>query len=331
MKFIKNLQENESVTSYCQVRSKQAKLKKNGELYLRLVLGDSSGRIEGKLWENIEEVQEGIQAGDFVKYQGVVQVYNGSKQLILKRIRKALQERDSEDDFDVEDLIPCTEYDIEEMWQKLHSLVLQQTSRPCIVQLLTNVLNDNEEQIKSYPAGVEIHHDYWGGFLEHVLSVVESALFFADKYPDLDKDLLIAGAVLHDIGKLEELSGAQNPSYTARGRLIGHVVMGRDLLRREAARIPEFPERLLMLLEHLILSHQGQLEWGSPRRPKLPEALILHYIDDLDAKLNRLCRVRKEDPGDSDFTAFDRYLGRVVFKGKYDEPSEHQLLASISQ
>ena len=177
MKFIKHLQENESVTSFCQVRSKQAKLKKNGEPYLRLVLGDRSGRIESKIWENIEEIQEGIQAGDFVKYQGVVQVYNGSKQLILKQIRKALPERDSESGFDVGDLIPCTEYDIEEMWQKLRSLVLGQTSRPCIVQLLSNVLDANEEQMKSYPAGVEIHHDYWGGFLEHVLSVLESALF----------------------------------------------------------------------------------------------------------------------------------------------------------
>ena len=331
MKFIKHVQENESVTSYCQVRSKQVRLKRNGEPYLRLVLGDSSGRIEGKIWENIEECQKGIQEGDFVKYQGVVQIYNGKKQLIVQRLRKVLPEEDSNNGFKVRDLIPCTEYDVEEMWQRLRSLVHRHTSRPCILQLLSNVLEENEEQIKSYPAGVEIHHDYWGGFLEHVLSVLESALFFADKYPDVDKDLLIAGAVLHDIGKLEELSSAYNASYTTRGHLIGHLVMGRDLLRKEAARIPEFPVKLLMLLEHLILSHQGQLEWGSPRRPKTPEALILHYIDDLDAKLNRLCRVRKEDPGDSDFTAFDRYLGRVIFKGDYDESPDCELLASSSK
>jgi len=330
MKFIKSLQEGESVTSYGQVRKKQVRLKKNGELYLRLVLGDSSGRIEGKMWENIEEFEKEIQEGDFVKYQGVVQTYNGNQQLIVKKIKKALPE-DSSNGFNMQDLIPCSEYDIEEMWEKLHSLVLQHTSRPCIVELLSNVLEGNEEQIKSYPAGIEIHHSYWGGFLEHVLSVLESALFFADKYSDLDKDLLIAGAILHDIGKLEELSSANSPSYTTRGHLIGHVVMGRDLLRKEADKIPGFPPQLLMLLEHLILSHQGQLEWGSPRRPKMPEALILHYIDDLDAKLNRLCQILKEDRGDSDFTAYDRYLGRVVFKGDHDEPSDRPLVASSSK
>ena len=330
MKFIKSLQERESVTSYGQIRKKQVRLKKNGEPYLRLVLGDSTGRIEGKMWENIEEFEKEIQEGDFVQYQGVVQTYNGSKQLIVKGIRKVLP-GDPSNGFNVKDLIPCTEYDIDEMWQKLCSLVLEQTSRPCIVTLLNNVLEANEEQIKSYPAGIEIHHSYWGGFLEHVLSVLESALFFADKYPDLDKDLLIAGAILHDMGKLEELSGASNPSYTTRGYLIGHVVLGRDLLRKEADRIPGFPPQLLMLLEHLILSHQGKLEWGSPRRPKMPEAFILHYIDDLDAKLNRLYRILNEDPGDSDFTAYDRYLERVLFKGDYDEPSDRRLVASSSQ
>lgn len=319
MKFIKSLAEGESVTSYGQIRKKQVRLKKNGEPYLRLVLGDTTGRIEGKVWENFEKFEKEIQEGEFVKYQGVVQTYNGSKQLIVKRIRKALPE-DSSNGFDMKDLIPCTAYDIDEMWQKLCSLVAEHTTRPSVEALLKNVLEANEEKIKSYPAGIEIHHSYWGGFLEHVLSVLESLLFFADKYPNLDKDLLIAGALLHDIGKLEELSGANSPSYTARGHLIGHVVLGRDLLRKEAERIPDFPPRLLMLLEHLILSHQGQLEWGSPRRPKMPEALVLHYIDDLDAKLNRLFQVLSEDPGESDFTAYDRYLGRVLFKGDYDDP-----------
>ena len=330
MKFIKSLEESESVTSYGQIRKKQVRLKKNGEPYLRLVLGDSTGRIEGKMWENIEEFEKEIEEGDFVKYRGVVQTYNDRKQLIVKNIRKAIPE-DSSNGFDVKDLIPCTEYDIDEMWQKLRALVLEQTSRPCIVTLLNNVLEANEEQIKSYPAAIEIHHSYWGGFLEHVLSVLESALFFAGRYPDLDKDLLIAGAILHDIGKLEELGSAETPSFTTQGYLIGHVVLGRDLLRKEADRIPEFPPNLLMLLEHLILSHQGKLEWGSPRRPKMPEALVLHYIDDLDAKLNRLYQIINEDPGDSDFTAYDRYLGRVLFKGDYDEPSESQPVASSSK
>ena len=319
MRLVSTLQDNDSVTSYSQVRTKQLRLKRNGEPYLRLVLGDRSGRIETKIWDQVEKLQEEIQEGDFVKYQGVVESYNGRKQMVINKIRKVLPE-DSESGFTPTELIPSSEYDVDEMWRNLNSLVVEHTSRPPIKQLLTQVLNAHEEEIKSYPAGMEIHHNYRGGFLEHVLSVLKGALFFADHYPNLDKDLLIAGAILHDIGKLEELGRPDNPVYTTRGQLIGHVVMGFELVRTEAARIPEFPPTLLMLLEHLILSHQGQLEWGSPQPPKLPEALALHYLDDLDAKLNRFSQVLKEDPGDSDFTAFDRYLGRAVFKGEYDGP-----------
>ena len=288
---------------------------------MRLVLGDRSGRIESKVWDRVEELQTELQEGDFVKYRGIVQTYNGRKQMVINQIRKVLPE-DSESGFDSTELVPSTEYDIDEMWENLCSLVGEHTSRPAIKQLLTQVLDAHEEEMRNFPAGLEIHHNYRGGFLEHVLSILKGALFFADHYPGVDKDLLIAGALLHDIGKLEELSRPDNPMYTTRGQLIGHVVMGFELVRKEAARIPEFPPTLLTLLEHLILSHQGQLEWGSPQPPKLPEALILHYLDDLDAKINRFSRVLKEDPGDSDFTAFDRYLGRAVFKGNYDEPSE---------
>ena len=305
------------VVSYSQIRSKEIKLKKNGEPYIRLLFGDSSGHIEARIWDDLDDCRDQIQEGDFVKYKGLVELYNGTRQLIVQRIRKAGQQ-DRNNGFSERDLILCTQYDIEEMWKELRSLVDQNTTRPSLLQLLNNVLETHCEEIKSYPAGVEIHHNYWGGFLEHLLSVLKSALFFADRYPDLDRDLMVAGAVLHDIGKLEELTTPQNPSYTVRGELIGHVVLGRDLLRREAARIPDFSANLLILLEHLILSHQGQLEWGSPKRPKIPEALILHYIDDLDAKMNRFYSILRDDPGDSDFTQFDRYLGRVLFKGHSD-------------
>jgi 3'-5' exoribonuclease len=330
MKLISDLEVNQAVTSYSQVQRKQVRLKRNGEPYLRLLLRDKSGQIESKVWDNVEECDRQIQEGDFVKYQGLVQIYNGNKQLIVEKIRQAVPE-DRMSGFDEGEMIPRSEYDIDGMWQKLCSLVIEHASRPCLRELLNNVLKKNEEKIKSYPAGVEIHHNYWGGFLEHVLSVLESALFFSDKYPALDKDLLVAGAVLHDIGKLEELSTPHNPTYTVRGQLIGHVVMGRDLVRREASCIPEFPVDLLTQLEHLILSHQGQPEWGSPKRPQTREALILHYIDDLDAKLNRFYRVMKQDQGDSDFTPFDRYLGRAVFKGDLADREDRLLVASGSE
>ena len=318
MKFIRDLKEGEPFTSYSQVRSKRIRVKRNGGNYLALLLADRTGSIEAKIWDDADDCQRLVQEGDFVKYKGVVQLYNGSRQVIVERIRKISREKHP-DAPEERDLVPCTEHDIDQMWLRLNTLVVENTTRPCIRQLLENILKAHHEKIRSYPAAKEIHHNYWGGFLEHVLSVLEGALFFAKRYPGLDQDLLVAGATLHDIGKLEELRRPENPSYTTRGTLIGHVVLSRDLLRAEAASIPDFPDTLLMLLEHLILSHQGQPEWGSPRLPQIPEALLLHYLDDLDAKMNRCYKVLKEDGGDSDFTQFDRYLGRTIFRGQYDE------------
>jgi len=321
MKYIRDLKENESVVSFSSVRSKQIKSKRNGEPYLELVLADRTGQIEAKIWDDVDVWREQVQEGDFIKYKGRVQVYHGNRQLIVERVRKVAPSDEAEG-FAESEVIPASEYDIDEMWDKLHHLISSNCRRPCVLQLLRSVLDHNRDKVKSFPAGTEIHHNYWGGFLEHVLSVLESALFFASKYPALDIDILVAGAVLHDIGKLEELGNPKNPSYTAKGILIGHVVLGRDLLREEARLIPDFPPDLLMLLEHVILSHQGQLEWGSPKEPKTPEALVLHYIDDLDAKMNRVFRLLRDDQNDSEFTAYDRFLGRAVFKGSV--PAEPQ-------
>lgn len=321
MKLVSTLQDNDSVVSYAQVRIKQLKTKRNGDPYLHLVLQDRSGRIEGKIWDQVENFQKIIEEGDFVKYRGVVQTYKGRKQLIVNNIRTTM-ERDVQSGLDLADLVPSTEYDVDEMWNSLRALVVEHISRPPMRQLLDQVLDTCEEKIKSYPAGMEVHHDYRGGLLEHIVSVLHSALFFADHYPNLDKDLLIAGAILHDIGKLDELRKPDNPVHTIRGQLIGHVVMGCTLVREEAAKIPKFSPMLLTLLEHLILSHQGKPEWGSPQTPKFPEALVLHYLDDLDAKINRFKKILGEDSGDSDFTAFDRILGRALFKGAHRELSD---------
>ena len=317
MKYIRDFRDKDRVSSYSFLRAKQLVNKTGEEPYLQLILGDRTGDIEGRLAPSIVSCNSGFQAGDIVSYEGIVETSKGKKRIVVKRVARAGSEATGKD-FDIRDLVAATDQDIDEMWGRLCRHIREQTRRPCVLQLLNNILNVHCEKVKSFPAGTEVHHNYWGGFLEHVLSVVEGALFFAKKYPGLDKDLLVAGAVLHDIGKLEELADPGNPSYTTRGTLIGHVVLGRDLLREEAAKIEGFPSTLLMLLEHLILSHQGLYEWGSPKRPKIPEALIIHYVDDLDSKMNRLTRLLMEDTGHSEFTPFDRYLGRVLFKGSYE-------------
>lgn len=314
MKYIRDLKENDNVTSFSMVRQKRIKLKRNGEPYIELILVDRTGQIEAKIWEDVNIWRDQIAEGDLVKYRGRVQVYNTSRQLILEKIRKTTAE-DTADGFAEQEVIPATEYDIDEMWDRLNELVVQNCRTGAILQLLQNVLSRFRDRIKSYPAATEVHHNYWGGFLEHSLSVLDSAIYFSGKYPNLDRDLLVAGAVLHDIGKIEELANPHSPGYTTRGILIGHIVLGRDILREEAAKIPDFPSDRLVLLEHLILSHQGQLEWGSPKQPRIAEALVLHYIDDLDAKINRVFRLLRDDQNDTPFTAFDRILGRELFKG----------------
>ena len=198
MKLIKDLEVSESVTSYSQIQNKQLRFKRDGNPYLRLVLRDSSGQINGTVWDQIEYLNKTIGEGNFVKYQGHIELFNGDKQLIVEKIREVTSE-DQLNGFDESKLIPSTEGDIEEMWARLQSLVDEHTSDVYIKQLLSNVLEKFQQEIKSYPAAVEIHHNYWGGFLEHVLSVLECVLFFSQKYPNLDKNLLVAGAILHDI------------------------------------------------------------------------------------------------------------------------------------
>ena len=174
---------------------------------------------------------------------------------------------------------------------------------------------ENEKKIKMYPGAMRIHHEYIGGFLEHTLSVARTCDYFSGKYGEVNRDLLIAGAILHDIGKLKELSVSNITEYSEEGNLIGHIVLGSDMVKEKARKIEDFPEDKLIQLDHIILSHQGNMEWGSPKPPMTIEALILHYAEDLDAKVNIFKRAVKKDREEGKFTQKDPLLGRVLFKG----------------
>ena len=267
MKYIQDFGNKDWISSYSLLRAQKVVEEEGKEPYLHLTLRDRTGDIEARVSLESSDIEGGVVAGDIVSYEGVVEVANGERRLLVKRISKAKPEARGKD-FDIRDLLKVTDQNIDQMWGRLRSLIRPHTRRPCVLQLLTNILDVHRDKVKSYPAATEVHHNYWGGFLEHVLSVLEGALFFARRYPGLDKDLLVAGAVLHDIGKLEELGNPENPSYTTRGTLIGHVVLGRDLLREAAAQIDDFPSTLLMLLEHLILSHQGLTNGALPSVPR---------------------------------------------------------------
>ncbi|HEY2930677.1 MAG TPA: HD domain-containing protein [Acidobacteriota bacterium] len=322
-KFISDFQVNEVLTTFAMMRSVQVRVRKTGEEFLSLELQDRTGAIEARVWE-IEDSMRQLRPGDYVKVKARVEDYKGRLQLMVERIRR-ITDSDRDQGFDESDCIISTPYEIEEMWSRLLALVNREVTDPFVSALLKNILESTAVSFKSYPAAQEIHHGYRGGFLEHVLSVTENCVYFANHYPDADKNLLVAGGILHDIGKLEELTPAPAIEYTTAGRLIGHIVLGRDLVRREAAKIEGFPEQTLLLLEHLILSHQGDYDWGSPKRPKVLEALILHYLDDLDAKVNHLQGVLRAHRGDSEFTHYDRILGRVLFKRKQASPPDETL------
>lgn len=312
-KFIADLQSNQIAVLFALVRSSQTRTKKTGSGdYLSLELQDKTGTVEARIWD-LEESMRALRPGDYVKVKGRVDEYRGTLQLVIEKIRKVV-DSDRELGFSESDCVISTPFDIDEMWLRLCRLAENEVVDPFIRRLLCNILERTESRFKVHPAAQEIHHGYRGGFLEHVLSVTENCVYFAAKYAEVDKDLLIAGGILHDIGKLEELTPAPAIEYTLTGRLIGHIVLGRDLLRLEAARIPDFPPEKLLLIEHLILSHQGDYEWGSPKRPKIIEALILHYLDDLDAKVNHLQGVLRAHRGSGLFTGYDRILGRVLYK-----------------
>jgi 3'-5' exoribonuclease len=311
-KFISDFQVNEVLITFALLRSVQTRQRRTGEEFLSLELQDRSGSVAAKIWD-IEEAMRELRPGDYVKIKARVEEYKGSLQLCVEKIRK-ICDADRDRGFQECDCVVSTPYDIEEMWARLNALVEREVKDASIRRLLSNVMALTADQFKLHPAAQEIHHAYRGGFLEHVLSVSENAVYFSKHYPDVDGDLLIAGAILHDIGKIEELTPAPAVEYTAAGRLIGHIVLGRDLVRAEAAKIEAFPAETLLLIEHLILSHQGDYDWGSPKRPKLLEGLILHYLDDMDAKVNHLQGVLKSQRGPGMFTNYDRILGRVLYR-----------------
>jgi 3'-5' exoribonuclease len=312
MKFIKDLKEGEKIVEFYLVEDKQLKTKKNGEEYISVTLKDKTGHIPAVLWDNIAEFRDTFQKEDFVKIEGLIGSYGNSVQMTIKKLR-TVEEQDILEGFDRSNYFETTENDVNAMWEELLGII-ETIENEYIKRLLEEIVKKNENEIKAFPAAQKIHHEYIGGFLEHTLSVAKSCDYFSGKYHKIDRNLLIAGAILHDIGKLRELSVSHITEYSHEGHLIGHIVLGRDMMREKAKEIDGFPKDLLLQLDHIILSHQGSLEWGSPKPPMTREALILHYVEDLDAKINIFNKVIKKDTGEGRFTKKNLLLGRSLYK-----------------
>jgi 3'-5' exoribonuclease len=315
--LIVDLREGMEIQQYFVVRQVEERLTRSGEPYLDLVLADRSGSLKAKLWSNVlQEFPGPFRPGDYVGAVGQVRSYHGDLQLTVQRIRTIEQIKKIKKelkDFDVSLLHASTAYDREEMWRELLALVEEELTPP-LRDLVLNLLHRHAEVWQMHPAARQNHHAYVGGLLEHTWFVTRLASQAAGLYSDINRQLVVAGATLHDLGKLKELSQPYAPEYTVPGQLLGHIVLGWEMIRQEAADI-NFPDQnLLLQLEHIIITHHGQRDFGSPVVPKTREAMVVYFADDLDSKLKIMEQHLKADNSAGDFTPYLRLLQRELYK-----------------
>ena len=313
MQTIVSLKEGDWVEEIYLVTSKQVSTAKNGVTYLSLKLSDKTGEIDGKLWDNADEVAGRFAREDFVRIKGIAAMYQGTMQVKMKTLEKVDDSR-----VDFANFIQTSPRDIDEMVKELKDDAAGMANGH-LKQLMGAFLNDGSfmESFKRTPAAKTLHHNYIGGLLEHVAELISLSRDVAKHYPSVDIDLLITGAFLHDIGKVRELSIRKSIEYTTEGRLLGHISLGYEMVAEKIKAIAGFPPELEMLLKHIILSHHGEYEFGSPKRPKIPEAIIINYLDDLSAKINNFqSTLKKENVAEGEWSNFskmhDRYLYRKM-------------------
>ncbi len=271
--------------SYFLLLSKQQRTTKANKPYLSLTFCDKSGQLEGRVWDPSDaRIARDFERGDVVKVRGCVSRFDDRLQMKVELLRKA-----GSSEFDKTDMMPATTYDVGELWSKLQGFVDSFTD-PDLKRLLKSILADPQlaAAYREAPAAKQLHHAWLGGLLEHVVSLLTLADRVAGQYPIVHRDLLLTGVILHDIGKLRELAWEIGFEYTIEGMLLGHIHMGAVLAERAMDALPDFPPKLRTLVTHLILSHHGKLEFGSPKLPMTPEALMLSFVDDLDAKMQAM-------------------------------------------
>jgi 3'-5' exoribonuclease len=277
--------DNEIVTSYFVLSSLQVREKKQGGgQYLALWLSDKTGTLEARMWDEFADTLPNCVEGCYVKVQGQISKYQGKFQITLQKMRFAV-----ESEVDAADYQPATKFDVEEMWAELRGFVSAFRNED-LKRLVFAFLDDEEiaTAYKTAPAAKVLHHAWLGGLLEHVLTLVRVCVATVPFYPEVDPDLLVTGAILHDIGKIRELSWKSSFSYTLEGQLIGHISIAQGMLREKLQPLQPFPDRLRVLVEHMILSHHGKYEFGSPKLPMTPEAILLSALDDLEAKMQNM-------------------------------------------
>ena len=312
------------------VAAKQIMIAKNGGMYLSVKLADKTGEVDGKLWDNAEEVAGRFEKEDFIRVKGVAANYQGMMQIKMKTVEKM-----DDSKVDLANFLETSPRNIDEMVKQLSAVAAGVKNR-YLNQLMNSFLADKAfmEAFRRAPAAKALHHNYIGGLLEHVVELIALAQDVAKHFPGIDMDLLSVGAFLHDIGKVRELSVRKSIEYTTEGRLLGHISLGYEMLAEKIKAIPDFPAELTMLLKHIMLSHHGEYEFGSPKRPKIQEAIIVNYLDDLAAKISNFrSTLKKENVEAGEWTYYskmhDRYLYRQA-SYTVEEGSDSQVAESGS-
>jgi 3'-5' exoribonuclease len=305
--------ENQTITSLFVVASKQVKSKKNGDLYLSVILADRSGQLQANMWDNVADALDAFEQDDFVKVKGVIHKYNGRWQLTMHKVRRL-----EEQEIEYADYIAKTTKDIDQLWRTLGEFV-ESLENPWLKGLVKEFMADEAiaTAYKNAPAAKTLHHAFVGGLLDHVVSLFTLCDLAVRNYPQVDRDLLLTGAFLHDIGKVHELAYQRSIAYTTKGQLLGHMIIELEMLHQKILRVPGFPDELKVLLEHMIISHHGQYEFGSPKLPMFPEALMLHYLDDLDSKMESMrAQFEREAELGNPWTSYNPSLARPLLNTK---------------
>ncbi len=327
--FVRDIKSGDKVCEVFLAAEKNLAYSQKGSPYLNLRLRDKTGEVDGKIWENALAWDKAFKKGDLVRIQGRALLFKNTIQLSIIELKKV-----EDGDVELADFFPVARGDHARMFAGILAYV-EQVKTPCLAALLRAFFADEAVMglFRRAPAAKGFHHVYIGGLMEHTLSVVRLLDQAAAHYAGIDRDLLITGGILHDIGKIHEFSFERIVEYSDPGRLIGHIVMGVEMVDAKIAAIPAFPERTAMELRHLILSHHGVLEYGSPKRPKTLEALIVHFVDDLDAKVNAFQEyIREARDEESDWTPYHRLFDRYIYKGRLprDAASEQPMASPDS-
>jgi 3'-5' exoribonuclease len=316
-RFIQQLADGDAIDDIYLVTDKQLRANRNGNLYLQVELRDRSGCISARLWNAGEHLFRSFEVGDFLSAKGKVQLFQGALQVILSHIERSEAEK-----VELGDFLPHTEQDVGKLFDRLRGTLMRLTN-PHLRALAECFLIDDQflQDFRQVPAGVRNHHAYLGGLLEHVVTLLDGAERLLPLYPELDKDVVLMGIFLHDVGKVRELTYPRVFTYTDEGQLVGHLVIGVEMLGEKAAKVPDltgepFPAEMLLRLKHMILSHHGSYEFGSPKLPMTPEAIFLNCLDNLDAKVHSFTRDIREDRNQtSAWTPFNQSLQRRLYKG----------------